>query len=185
MSTTALILIDFINEIVDPAGKLAAKGYSDFIAANRVFDHVQREVDEAHDSGTPIIAVALAFSPAYEDHPVESPVFGRAAEFGILREGTWSTAFTDAINLPGATLRVTKDRVSAFAGNNLRTLLLTQGIKGVRLCGVATDLAVEATARVAHDYDLAVEIAADACAAANADDHARSIQSMTKFARIN
>lgn len=183
-SSTALVLLDYINEIVHPDGKLSAKGYASFIKCHNIYETVQRTIDVAHEEGVPIIAVGLAFEPTYVDLPSASPVFGKAAELGILQKGTWSATYTDAIKLPTETVWLSKNRVSAFTSTNLGQLLRNQGVAKLRLAGVATDLAVETTARMAHDLDFTVEVVAAGCAAASAEDHQRAITSMGKFATI-
>ena len=177
MPATALVLLDYINEIVDPNGKLAAKTHS-------VFHSLQKHIDTAEANNNLIVAVGLGFQPTYADQPLGSPIFGKAAEFGILQRDTWSTAYTDAIKLPSTTIRLTKNRVSAFTGTPLSQLLHNQGVRTVRLTGVATDLAVEATARAAHDLDFAVQILSDSSAAATDEDHERALASASKFAVI-
>ena len=184
MSNIALVLLDYINEIVDPDGQLAAKGYADFIKTHSVYDSLQKHIDTAEASHDLIVAVGLGFQPTYADQPLGSPIFGKAAEFGILQRDTWSTAYTEAIQLPPRTVRLTKTRVSAFTGTALNQLLRNQGIRTVRLAGVATDLAVEATARAAHDLDFAVQILSDSSAAATSEDHERALASASKFAVI-
>lgn len=183
MSDIALVLLDYINEIVDPSGKLAAKGYSNFIKAHGVYNALQRQIDLT-DQSELVVAVSLGFLPDYTDLPLNSPIFGKAAKFGILQQGTWSTAYPDAIALPTSTVRLNKNRVSAFTGTMLDQLLRNQGIQTVRLAGIATDLAVEATARAAHDLDYSVEILSQCSAAATMEDHQRALDSLSKFAVI-
>ncbi|MCD5422752.1 cysteine hydrolase family protein [Rhodococcus pyridinivorans] len=180
---TALVLLDWINEIVDPRGRLAAKGYAHYIDDHAVYPEVQREIDRARD-GRLVIAVGLGFAPGYVDQPTSSPVFGKAREFGILEASTWSTEYTTRLTLPPHTVRLRKNRVSAFSSSLLDQLLRLHGVTTVRLAGVATDLAVEATARSAHDLDYSVEVLAAGCAAATRDDHERALTSMAKFASI-
>lgn len=183
-SNRALILLDFINEIVHPDGKLAAKGYAEFIKTHGVYDSLQRTIDTAHSRGDLIVAVGLAFDPTYIDQPADSPIFGRAAEFGILQSDTWSTDYSEAVKLPSETVRITKNRVSAFTATALDQVLRQRDVKAVVLAGVATDLAVEATARAAHDLDYIVEIAAESSAAATSVEHERALESMRKFTTI-
>ena len=53
--------------------------------------------------------------------------------------------------------------MSAFFGTELDLQLRRRGCKTVVICGVATNLGVEATARTAFDLNYNVVIAADAC----------------------
>lgn len=182
--TRALLVIDFINEIVDPGGKLAGKGYADFIAKHDTFDHLNAAIGAFRAAGDPVIFVRLAFDPSYSDQPKGSPVFGGAHKFGILADGTWSTEISEAVDYRSGDKVIVKNRVSAFHGTGLVEQLRAAGVTDVYIAGVATDLAVEAAARSAHDNDFTVHVVSDACAAANQADHDKSLHVLPKFAQL-
>ena len=50
--------------------------------------------------------------------------------------------------------------------------------------GVSTNMAVELTAREAHDRDYLVEIVEDACAARTKESHDISIKVLSSFSKI-
>ena len=77
---------------------------------------------------------------------------------------------------------VTKRTWGAFTGTDLHQYLQGQGVTQIVLCGVATSIGVESTARQAHELGYNVAFAVDAMADLNADTHANSIQRM--FPRI-
>jgi len=181
----ALLVIDFINDIVDPTGKLAGKGYANFIAEHGTFDHLNTAIGAFREAGDSVIFVRLAFHPSYNNQPKGSPVFGKAHEFGILADGTWSTEINDAVDYrKGDDEVVVKTRVSAFHGTGLADMLRVAGVTDVYIAGVATDLAVEAAARSAHDNDFTVHVVTDASAAANQADHDKSLHVLPKFAQL-
>jgi len=57
-------------------------------------------------------------------------------------------------------------------------------VQDIYLAGVATDLAVEATARSGHDFDFNVSVVADASAAASQEDHDNSLRFLAKIANV-
>lgn len=180
-----LLVIDFINEIVATDGKLAPKGYANFIAEHDTFSRLNDAISAFRRAEDPVVFVRLAFQSSYENQPKGSPIFGRAHEFGILADGTWSTEINEAVDYrKGVDLELVKTRVSAFYDTELVKTLHNLGVTDVYIAGVATDLAVEATARSAHDLDFNVKIVTDACAAANAEDHARSLSFLPKVAQL-
>lgn len=180
-----LLVIDFINEIVAENGKLAGKGYATFIAEHRTFDHLNIAIDAFRKAGDSVIFVRLAFDPTYSNQPKSSPIFGKAHEFDILADGTWSTEINDAVDYrEGDDEVVVKIRVSAFHGTGLADMLRDAGVTDVYIAGVATDLAVEAAARSAHDNDFTVHVVTDASAAANQVDHDKSLHVLPKFAQL-
>ena len=181
----ALLVIDYINEIVDANGKLATKGYAGFITEHDTFTKLNTTIDAFRKAGDPIIFVRLAFNPAYTNQPKTSPVFGKAHEFGILADGTWSSEINSAVDYrKEADEVVVKTRVSAFHETGLTDLLRKKGVGEVYITGVATDLAVEAAARSAHDNDFVVKVVTDACAAANQQDHEKSLHVLPKLAQL-
>ncbi|MBI4996899.1 MAG: cysteine hydrolase [Rhodocyclales bacterium] len=188
MATTspsrALVLIDFINEIVDPDGKLAGKGYSDFIARHGTLDRVATLLGHARGKGIQPIHVRIGFSSDYKEQPLGSPLFGHAGKLGALKLGTWATEFhAKAAPIDGEAI-LTKHRVNAFVGTALDVLLRARGIMEVAVVGCSTDVGVQTTARMAHDLDYACTVIGDCCAAPRDDDHEATLRMLAKVARV-
>lgn len=181
---SALLVIDFINEIVAAEGMLGTKGYHAFIEENKTIEKLNEQIAESSQRREPVVFVQLGFSENWEDQPKASPLFGKAHTLGILRHNTWSTDIHKDVLVPTGAIFLTKARVSAFYATPLEMTLRALGVEKVRIAGVATDLAVEATARDAHDRDFRVEVAGSASAAASLGDHARALSAMSKFATI-
>lgn len=181
---TALVLIDFINEIVHENGKLASKGYSDFIKSNNVFQNLSRAVKKARDNNILIVHVRVGFSENYIEQPIASPLFGKAKEFQVLKLNSWATEFHEEIDVKENDVIVTKYRVNAFFGTSLDTILKNNKVDSILVAGVATGLAVSNTVRDAHDRDYNVTILEDCCAAANMDDHKAALLSLKKVAAV-
>lgn len=179
-----LVCIDFINEIVDPSGKLAAKGYADFVQRHATLDALSRRQVSLRDFGGRVIHVHLGFAEDYADCPSASPLLSGACGAGILRQGTKSTAIHEQVRAKSGDIVLVKKRISAFHGTALEVILRSIGAHTLTIAGVSTDLAVQSAARDAHDRDFAVQIAEDSCAAANDDEHRRAIENLAKFATI-
>lgn len=183
-SKKALICIDFINDIVDPNGKLSAKGYVDFAEQNGSMEAVMELLASARQSKMLVTHVRVGFTPGYTNHPAGSPLFGGAQDFGVLEQGTWGTEFTSfAVPIEGEPI-FTKPRVDAFYNTGVNSLLRANHIDTVILSGVATDLAVYVAAFSAHDRDYNVEVPSHACIAASKADHENALQSLGKIAKI-
>lgn len=180
----ALLSIDFINEIIHPEGRLAGKGYADFNYEHGVLDHAAEALTEARGRGDLVVHVKVGFSPTYAEWPEASPLFGAAKQFQALQLGTWATEFHDDVLPLESETVVTKHRVSAFYGTPLEAILRNQGVKEVTIMGVATDLAVQAAARDAHDRDFAVTVLGSCCAAASMEDHQAALNLLEKIAGV-
>ena len=184
MTKRALILIDFINDIIHPEGKLAGKGYSAFSDRFNTLSNAKAAMDKFSNAEGLVIHVKVGFSADYIDQPKNSPLFGKADEFDCLKMGTWGTEIVDFLEVANDANVHVKNRVSAFYGTGLKSMLHREGITDVYIAGVATDLAVEASARDAHDRDYNVYVLADCCAAANEEDHNNSLKTISKIAKV-
>jgi nicotinamidase-related amidase len=69
----------------------------------------------------------------------------------------------------------TKQTWDAFTGTDLEAYLRTAGVTQVVLCGVATSIGVESTARHAYELGFNVTLAVDAMTDTNADAHANRV----------
>ncbi len=181
----ALIIIDYINEISHKDGKLAGKGYYNFIQENNIFENMNKKIKKAKENEDLIIFVKLAFDKNYKNQPKNSPLFWKANEFRILQENTWGTEIHEELDFDAQKdLVVIKNRVNAFYGTNLDVILKNNQIQDLEICGVATDLAVSSCARDAHDRDYNVTILENCCTAANIQDHKNAIESLEKIGKI-
>lgn len=184
MAKTALILLDFINEIVDEKGKFAGKGYPAFVKEHGVIDNVNAAIAKARTKNIPIIFVRVGFSSDYHEWPESSPLFGAAKKFGALQLGTWATEIHQSINITDKDILITKHRVSAFYETLLEAILQRLEVNVVFLGGVATDLVVQSTAREAHDRDYGVVVLEDLCGAGSEEDHVNALRALAKVATI-
>ena len=182
--TKALLVIDFINEIVDQNGKLAGKGYASFVQQESTFAHLNKAIRLFREKDHPVIFVRLGFDSSYSNQPKTSPVFGKAHDFGILKSDEWSTRLHTSVDHRDTDLVIQKQRVSAFYDTPLASTLRNLGVSDLYIAGVATDLAVEAAARDAHDRDFKVTIISDACAAATMEDHENTLRFLSKIGTV-
>ena len=70
---------------------------------------------------------------------------------------------------------VTKKTWGAFTGTDLGDYLAQQGVTQVVLCGIATSIGVESTARQAHELGFNVTLAIDAMTDMSKDAHVNSV----------
>ena len=70
---------------------------------------------------------------------------------------------------------VTKRTWGAFTNTNLDAYLKKQGVTQVVVCGVATSIGVESTARHAHEHGYHVTLAIDAMSDMSPEAHANSL----------
>ena len=180
----ALILIDLINDLIAPEGKLSGKGYNDFAERHGTLGRVAALLEQARRQQQRIIHVRVGFSADYSEQPKHSPLFKHASRFGALTLGGWGTQFLpESSPLPGETI-LAKHRVNAFFGTPLDLILRNAGIRRVAIAGCSTDVGVQTAARAAHDFDYECTVIGDCCIAPCDEDHEQTLRMLAKVARV-
>ncbi|AMK24107.1 MULTISPECIES: cysteine hydrolase family protein [unclassified Sphingobium] len=165
--TSALLLLDLQNEMVDPKGKVGAHGLAKIVEERGVLANARRCLDAARSAGMAVVHVRLGFRPDYAD------CLSVAARIGGLKSnraaivGEFGTEFHPDVAPADGELVITKQCVNPFFNTGLMTWLMQKGIKRLYMGGVATHLVVESTARFADDAGFAPVVIEDICAAPN------------------
>ncbi len=152
-NTTALVVIDLQQGILDPEPMPFGK--------EQVVARAAALGAAFAGLGLSIVLTTTDFAPGYADAPkgiADSP-------WALPGEGLpagFATLVPEIDALP-TIARITKRQMSAFFGAELDLQLRRRGCRTVVICGVATNMGVEATARAAFDLNYNVVIAADAC----------------------
>ena len=94
-------------------------------------------------------------------------------------EGTWGCDFYSVGPQPGERV-VVKHRYSAFRGTDLDLILRARGVRTVLICGVATNVCVETSAREAYMHDYEVVFLADCSAAYSQAEHDATLYNMAQ-----
>jgi len=179
---TALINLDMINEICHPKGKLAK--YSDRISKSHTLANINDLNSWGRKQGHLIIHVRLGFSSHYLDCSTISPIFSAAETNHAVAIDEWGGQFCEDLDIEPQDIQVTKHRVSAFYGTDLDLILRANQIETLILAGVATNNAVELTAREAHDRDYRVQVMKDATECASDEEQMASLNFLSRIAAI-
>ena len=161
--TTALVVIDLQNGIVGmPTVPHAA---ADIVARSA------KLADRFRAQKALVVLVHVDAGPTGELFPrpltdVERPRMTPAAG--------WSDIVPEMGPKTGDVV-VTKHQPGAFYATDLDVQLRRRGIQTIVLCGIATNIGVEATARVGFEHGYNLVFAADAMTARDAELHAMSV----------
>lgn len=177
-ASTALLLLDLQNEMVDPNGKIGAGGLARAVQERRLLDRVAAVLGAFRGRRLPVVHVRLGFRPDYLDALSVAPRIGRLKEAKAAVVGTWGTEFPPAVAPADGELVVTKQCVNPFFNTGLMAWLSRRLVSRLVLCGVATNLVVESTARYADDAGFEVVVLEDCCASPNPEWHRFSVQHM-------
>ncbi|MBM3191879.1 MAG: cysteine hydrolase [Chlamydiae bacterium] len=179
---SALLVIDFVNDITHTKGKIA--NAAERIEKNRVIEKSNIAIAHARKRNYLLIFVKVGFHPGYLECPKTSPLFSSVEQAGALLLGTWGAEFHEKLKFQKSDLVVVKHRVNAFYATPLEAILRAQNIQRLLLTGVATNVAIEHTAREAHDRDYSVIILEDACETYSKEAHKAALESMSHFCTI-
>ncbi|HEY4466205.1 MAG TPA: isochorismatase family cysteine hydrolase [Klebsiella sp.] len=178
MTKKALLMLDFLNEIVHPDGVYARMGYYQQVSENAVIERAAQALEAARSSAIPVVHVVVGFSDNYVECPVGSEVFDTARRNKLLRFGTWSTDIIEVLApQPGENI-IHKHRVDPFYQTNLELTLRSLGVDTLVLAGVSTEFVVLATAMSAQDRGFHVIVLEDAVAAVNSVKHLAALETI-------
>jgi ureidoacrylate peracid hydrolase len=174
----ALLVVDVQNDFVSPEGSAGKRG-DDIGAAMAVMPNLTRLIDEGRHVGLTIVYVRTTHSE-WTDTP--SWIYRSSQKSGLntCREGSWGAEFYQGISPLPSERVVVKHRYSAFINTDLNTVLKARGIQSVLVCGVATNVCVETTARDAYMYDYYVTMIDDCSAAYDAKLHMATLENIRR-----
>ncbi|WP_448107058.1 cysteine hydrolase family protein [Pseudomonas azerbaijanoccidentalis] len=187
MNAPLVIALHYQNDVLHPEGKIRVGLGADDSVRAALLDAAGRLLTGARAKGWPIVHVRVAFRPDYADLIQNAPILRTVATLGAVREGSWGAEFLSAL-APLNNRRefvVTHNRINAFYGSPLETVVRRFNPSHLLIAGVATHSVVESTVRHAVDCGFEVTVAADACASADSGVHAASLASMALIARIS
>lgn len=163
--TSALLLLDLQNEMVDPKGKVGAHGLARVVEERGVLRNAARALEAARSSSVAVVHVRLGFRSDYADClSVAARIEGLKRNRAAIA-GEWGSEFHPDVAPAADELVVTKQCVNPFFNTGLMTWLMQRGHRTLYLGGVATHLVVESTARFADDAGFAPVVVEDMCAA--------------------
>jgi nicotinamidase-related amidase len=160
---TALVVIDLQKGVV---GRQTAPH-----AADGVVKNAAAIAAAFRKNGMPVFLVRVAFASDGKDMlraivdapwPTQTP------------PPDWTEIVPEMGPKPGDFV-ITKHQWGAFYGTELELALKRRGITTIVLCGIATNIGVESTARFAFEYGFNQIFAEDAMAAMSAEEHALTV----------
>jgi nicotinamidase-related amidase len=153
-------------------------------AARKVVAQAGRLLDGARAAGAPRVLVRIAWRADRSNLLTNLPLLRMAAGLGALIDGEPGAEFVDDLSRADGDIVLTHHRTSPFLGTDLHTILQGHGVDTVVLCGVATNVIVQATAFAAADLGYRVVLPEDACSAGTPAAHAAAMETLGLLADI-
>ena len=180
--TKALILIDYINEICHPDGKISS--CAAIIAQENIISKVNQLTKTARDQQIQVIWVTVAFDQNYYEANLSSPIFSKAKQFKALQRNSWGAQLLTELEYLSNELIIVKNAVNPFHSTNLDHVLRAQNINELFIAGVSTDVAIQSCTRDAHDRGYKVNVIGDCCASGNIELHKSSLEMLSYFGKV-
>lgn len=172
---TALLAMDFENDIVHEEGAFKDFGFAQMVKDNDVLHKTSQLLAVARNASVTVIYVSVKFRPGYPERPANAGLWEGLHETNALIEGTWGAEIHSAVTPLKGEPVVTKRGVSAFMASDLEPILKNKRIGTVILAGVATNFVVEGTAREASDRGYRVLVVGDCCASVSQEAHTAAL----------
>jgi ureidoacrylate peracid hydrolase len=136
-------------------------------------------IDEARSQGIPVIYSRQVSCPAMTPRSARHRA-SRADRLPVLSdaEQLWRSQIMDAVAPEPSDLVLDKTRHSFFAHTELEPVLRDLGADRLIVCGLQTNVCVEATVRAALERNFEVAVAEDAVTTDGPDLHTGSLNSM-------
>ncbi len=171
----ALIIQDMQNDVVMDGGAFAASGSPQHCRDQNALPNVARLARRCRELGVPVIHVHFLALPGGKGLTLNAPLFEAVLDNNALVRGTWGAAPAPGAEVMDGDFVVEKNRMSAWEGTQLETILKATGRDMIIETGAWTNMSVEHTARTGADKGYVMVIPEDGCSTMNADWHRASI----------
>lgn len=148
---TALLVMDFQNDIVDPKGAIGSQGMAAQVQEKKAIENTAQAIGAARNQGLLVVHVGVAFRQGHPEIGPGAPLFQGIKKGNALLEGSWGADFHSGVKPAQGEIVVIKRGVSALAGTELNAILRGKGSSTLILTGIATNFVIEGTARHAVD----------------------------------
>lgn len=174
---TAVVAIHWQVDIVRPKGAFGDV-FSDAIKRNGVIERTANMLDRARSAGCLIVYVNIVYRPGYSGVIQNNSLFKRAVDTKGFIVGTPGVDVVEELRPHPNDLVIDHPRSSAFFGSDLLTILIGNGIDTVALSGIATNVAVDHTARDAMQYGFSTLFIEDCCFSSDPEHHRAALVTM-------
>jgi len=158
---------------------------------NRLFRHRAKEkgiikaqlrlLDGFRTAEAKVVYTAVTYQPGLPGVSPNSPLWLTLFDCVCLMESTPAVELMDELARRPDEPLVRGQAANGFDRTVLDTILRLAGVDTLVIVGIATDVAIESTARAASDLGYRTIVVSDACTADSDESHARSLDVLKKW----
>jgi gluconolactonase len=175
-SRCALIIQDMQNDVVLEGGAFASSGSPQHCREQNAIENARRLAERCRALGVPVIHVWFEVDNGARGMTINAPLFENTVQSNALVKGSWGAQPVPGLEAKPGDHVVSKNRMSAWEGTSLETILKAEGRDIIIESGAWTNMSIEHTARTGADKGYIMIIPEDACSSMNADWHRASIE---------
>jgi biuret amidohydrolase len=140
-----------------------------------------RLLDGFRKAKAKVVYTLVTYQPGLPGVRPNSPLFRTLVNNPTLLQGTPAVEVIDEVAPRPDEPVIRGQAANGFDGTALGTILRVAGVDTLVLAGIATDVAVESTARAASDLQYRTIVVSDACQADSDEAHARALEVLKKW----
>jgi len=181
---TALLIMDFQNDIVHEKGKFVSWGIPAHVKKQNAIGNARKLLEKARESGFKVIFITVSYENGYPElRNAKEGYYSTVSQTNSLLKGTWGAEIHEDLKPLDNELVINKSRINPFTTKDLLNELADVGT--LILAGVATNFVLEETVRSAAAMDFRLIVAEDCCASMSQEMHDFPIKNiLPNFASI-
>lgn len=178
---TALVVVHMAKGVAGPVDTPFNRLFRERTKKTGVIGVQARLLNGFRKAKAKVVYTFVAYQQGLPGVKPNSPLFRTLFDCNCLLQGTPAVEPIDDIApLPNEPV-VRGQGCSGFEGTGLDTILRVADVDTLVLVGIATDVAVESTARAACDLQYRTIVVSDACQADTDESHTRSLDVLRKW----
>jgi nicotinamidase-related amidase len=178
---TALVLVHMVKGVAGDVDTPFNRIFRRRAEETGVINAQLRLLDEFRRAKAKVIYTAVTYQQGLPGVSPNSPLWRTLFDCVCLMEGTPAVELLNELDRRPDEPLVRGQASNGFDRTVLDTILRLAGVDSVVLVGIATDVAVESTARAASDLGYRTIVVSDACTADTDEAHARSLDVIRKW----
>jgi nicotinamidase-related amidase len=180
-SKTALLLIHWQKEIAAPEGK-NSEGMPERLIATGTIERTQAVLKATREKGMLVVYINGVHKQGYPELAARrAPLAKMLIERGVMIQGSRGVKVIDQLKPRGSDIVIDNYSTSGFCYTWLDLLLRNRGITNIVLSGIATNIAVESTARDGFNMGYYVYTLEDCCKSVTDEMHDWTIKNILSF----
>jgi biuret amidohydrolase len=173
----AVLGIHWQNDLISSDGAFG-RSFATEVSRTNVLVNASRFISSARTFGAKIIFINVAYDANFPGLVGNNALFASVIKDRSFLKGASGTKIAAEFQLHPSDVVLEHSRISAFFGTDLLSVLLGMRITTIALTGIATNVAVDHTARDAAQYGFNTHFIEDCCCASNKDYQAAALLTM-------